>query len=52
MQEITDKGIVIDANNFRAVEFEVGFVLDGQTISVKLPGGLAGLPTIYRADSQ
>ncbi|HYG34248.1 MAG TPA: hypothetical protein VEC99_05665, partial [Clostridia bacterium] len=37
MQEITEKGIVIDANNFRAVEFEVGFVLDGQTISVKLP---------------
>ena len=27
MQEITDKGIVIDANNFRAVEFEVAFVL-------------------------
>lgn len=37
MQEITDRGIVIDANNFRAVEFEVAFALDGQTIRVKLP---------------
>lgn len=36
MDEITERGIVIDANNFRAVEFEVGFVLDGQTIPVKL----------------
>ena len=37
MQEIKDKGIVIDANNFRAVEFEVGFVLDGAVIPVKFP---------------
>jgi Tol biopolymer transport system component/protocatechuate 3,4-dioxygenase beta subunit len=37
MQEITDKGIVVDANSFRAVEFEVGFVLDGVTIPVKFP---------------
>ncbi len=35
--EIAEKGIVIDENNFRAVEFEVGFVLDGRTIPVKLP---------------
>lgn len=37
VQEIADKGIVIDENNFRAVEFEVGFVLDGQRIPVKFP---------------
>lgn len=37
MQEISDRGIVIDGNNFRAVEFEVGFVLDGRTIPVKFP---------------
>ncbi|MGV3772681.1 MAG: carboxypeptidase regulatory-like domain-containing protein, partial [Verrucomicrobiales bacterium] len=37
MQEITDKGIVIDESNYRAVEFEVGFVLDGKTIPIKFP---------------
>ncbi len=37
MQEISDRGIVIDANSFRAVEFEVGFVLDGKTIPVRFP---------------
>lgn len=36
-EEIQDKGIVIDQNNFRAVEFEVGFVIDGKTIPVKFP---------------
>ena len=35
--EIEEKGIVIDENNFRAVEFEVGFVVDGQTVPVKFP---------------
>ena len=35
--EIEEKGIVIDEKNFRAVEFEVGFVLDGRTIPVKFP---------------
>lgn len=35
--EITDRGIEIDQNNFKAVEFEVGFVLDGKTIPVKFP---------------
>jgi hypothetical protein len=37
LDEIKEKGIVIDENNFRAVEFEVGFVLDGKTIPVKFP---------------
>src|ERR1051325_9789619 len=37
LSEIQDKGIVIDEQNFRAVEFEVGFVLDGHTIPVKFP---------------
>lgn len=35
--EITERGIVIDENNFRAVEFEVGFVLDGRTFPVRFP---------------
>ncbi len=35
--EIQEKGIVIDEQNFRAVEFEVGFVLDGKTIPVRFP---------------
>src|SRR5204863_10174939 len=37
LDEIKEKGIVIDENNFRAVEFEVAFVLDGKTIPVKFP---------------
>ncbi len=37
LDEIRDKGIVIDEKNFRAVEFEVGFVLDGKTIPVRFP---------------
>ncbi|MEO8425619.1 MAG: Ig-like domain-containing protein, partial [Verrucomicrobiota bacterium] len=37
LAEIQDKGIVIDDANFRAVEFEVGFVLDGRTIPVRFP---------------
>ncbi len=37
LDEIRDKGIVIDDKNFRAVEFEVGFVLDGKTIPVTFP---------------
>ena len=37
LQEIQDKGIVIDQANFRAVEFEVGFVLDGKSIPVRFP---------------
>ncbi len=35
--EIQEKGIVIDDRNFRAVEFEVGFVLDGRTVPVRFP---------------
>ncbi len=37
LEEIQEKGIVIDESNFRAVEFEIGFVLDGQTFPVKFP---------------
>ncbi|PYK96334.1 MAG: hypothetical protein DME19_20025, partial [Verrucomicrobia bacterium] len=37
LDEIKEKGIVIDENNFHAVEFEVGFVLEGKTIPVKFP---------------
>ncbi len=37
LDEIRGKGIVIDDSNFRAVEFEVGFVVDGQTFPVKFP---------------
>lgn len=37
LAEIQEKGIVIDEENFRAVEFEVAFVLDGRTIPVKFP---------------
>lgn len=37
LAEIQERGIVIDDQNFRAVEFEVGFVLDGRTIPVKFP---------------
>ncbi len=37
LEEIQGRGIVIDENNFRAVEFEIGFVLDGQTFPVRFP---------------
>src|SRR5262249_19781858 len=37
LNEIQEKGIVIDEKNFRAVEFEVGFVLEGKNIPVKFP---------------
>ncbi|MCS7089100.1 MAG: carboxypeptidase-like regulatory domain-containing protein, partial [Limisphaera sp.] len=37
LNEIQERGIVIDQQNFRAVEFEVGFVLEGQTIPVRFP---------------
>ena len=37
LNEIQEKGIVIDEQNFRAVEFEVGFVLDGKRVPVKFP---------------
>jgi len=37
LDEIRERGIAIDDQNFRAVEFEVGFVLDGQTIPVRFP---------------
>jgi hypothetical protein len=38
LTEIEEKGIDIDQSNFRAVEFEVGFVLEsGETVRVSLP---------------
>ena len=46
LEEIQDKGIVIDESNFRAVEFEVGFVLDGKTIPVTFPGRVADVHAI------
>ncbi|HAV65601.1 MAG TPA: hypothetical protein DCY13_24900, partial [Verrucomicrobiales bacterium] len=36
-EEIVGKGIFIDESNFRVVEFEAAFVLDGQTIPVRFP---------------
>ncbi len=36
-EEIQEKGIFIDESNFRAVEFNVSFVLDGRTIPVSFP---------------
>jgi len=35
--EIQQKGILIDESNFRVVEFEVAFVLEGRTIPVSFP---------------
>ena len=37
LEEIQERGIVIDERNFRTVEFEVGFVLDGKIIPVRFP---------------
>lgn len=37
LEEIQEKGIYIDEENFRAVEFEVAFVLDGKTIPISFP---------------
>lgn len=37
LDEIQERGIVIDADNFKALEFEVGFVLDGARIPIKFP---------------
>ena len=37
LDEIREKGIVIDEQNFRAVEFEVAFVLEGATIPIRFP---------------
>jgi hypothetical protein len=36
-EEILEKGIYIDESNFRTVEFEIAFVLDGKTIPVTFP---------------
>ncbi len=35
--EIVEKGIFIDESNFRVVEFEAAFVLDGKTININFP---------------
>lgn len=37
IDQIQQKGIAIDDSNFRAVEFNVSFVLNGQTIPVSFP---------------
>ncbi len=37
IDQIQQKGIDIDSSNFRAVQFNVSFVLDGQTIPVSFP---------------
>jgi hypothetical protein len=37
LSEIGDRGIEIDDLNFRAVEFEVAFVVDGKSFPVKFP---------------
>jgi len=37
LDEIEQRGILIDASSFRAVEFEVGFVLDGETVPIRFP---------------
>ncbi|MFN0125371.1 MAG: carboxypeptidase-like regulatory domain-containing protein, partial [Verrucomicrobiales bacterium] len=37
LAEIEERGIVIDESNFRAVEFEVGFVLDGEVFPIRFP---------------
>ncbi|MCF7730949.1 MAG: carboxypeptidase regulatory-like domain-containing protein, partial [Akkermansiaceae bacterium] len=37
LAEIEDKGIFLDGANFRALEFEIGFVLDGETFPVRFP---------------
>ena len=35
--EIVEKGIYIDESNFRVVEFEAAFVIDGNTVPVRFP---------------
>ncbi|RIL05407.1 MAG: hypothetical protein DCC71_10460, partial [Proteobacteria bacterium] len=37
IDEIEAKGIVLDEANFRVLEFEVGFVVDGATVPVRFP---------------
>ncbi len=37
LDEIEDRGIAIDESNFRVLEFEVGFVIDGATVPVRFP---------------
>ncbi len=36
-EEIQERGIVIDESSFSAIEFEVGFVIDGATVPVRFP---------------
>lgn len=36
-EEIQEKGIFIDESNFRVVEFEAAFVLDGKTVPITFP---------------
>lgn len=37
LDEIQDRGIVIDESNFQVTEFEVGLVLDGQSFPIAFP---------------
>src|SRR6185436_5703087 len=42
LDEIKQKGIVIDQNNFKAVNFQVAFNIDGQPFTIQMP---LALPT-------
>ena len=42
LDEIKEKGIIIDQNNFQAVNFQVAFNIDGAPFTIQLP---AALPT-------
>ncbi len=42
LDEIKQKGIVIDQNNFQAVNFQVAFNIDGQPFTIQMP---VALPT-------
>ena len=42
LDEIKAKGIVIDQNNFQAVNFQVAFNIDGQPFTIQMP---VALPT-------
>jgi hypothetical protein len=37
LDEIEERGIAIDESSFRVLEFEVGFVVDGETVPVRFP---------------
>src|SRR5687767_5646284 len=49
LDEIKEKGIVIDQNNFQTVNFQVAFNIDGQPFTIQLP---AALPTRQLLNSE